>query len=328
MILADKIIRLRKRNGWSQEELAEKMNVSRQAVSKWEGAQTIPDLEKILQLGDLFGVTTDYLLKDDIENEEFTKDVPNSGIKRISIEEANAYIAHRKWASWIIAIATFLCVLSPIALLILGAASEVMSYNVSENLAGGIGLVVLFLIVTVAVALFVYCGFKNAPYNYLDETEPFELEYGVSGMVKEKQKAYRGKYILYNVIATCICILSPIPVLSGAFIEKEFLMVILLGVTMVIAGIGACIFIINGVRWASMQKLLKEGEYSPKEKKKSGIKETVGLVYWLVLTAIYLVWSFTTYAWNITWLVFAAGGVLFVAVMAICDLFVDKEQDK
>ena len=46
MILADKIIRLRKKNGWSQEELAEKMQVSRQAVSKWEGAQTIPDLEK------------------------------------------------------------------------------------------------------------------------------------------------------------------------------------------------------------------------------------------------------------------------------------------
>ena len=54
MILADKIIRLRKKNGWSQEDLADKMNVSRQAVSKWEGAQTIPDLEKILQLSILF----------------------------------------------------------------------------------------------------------------------------------------------------------------------------------------------------------------------------------------------------------------------------------
>ena len=75
MILADKIIRLRKKNGWSQEELAEKMNVSRQAVSKWESAQTIPDLEKILRLSALFGVTTDYLLKDEIEEEEFSNDV-------------------------------------------------------------------------------------------------------------------------------------------------------------------------------------------------------------------------------------------------------------
>ena len=62
MILADKIIRLRKKNGWSQEELATRMNVSRQAVSKWEAASTTPDLEKILELSNLFGVTIDYLL--------------------------------------------------------------------------------------------------------------------------------------------------------------------------------------------------------------------------------------------------------------------------
>ena len=49
MILADKIVRLRKKNGWSQEELAQKMNVSRQAVSKWESAQTIPELENMIR---------------------------------------------------------------------------------------------------------------------------------------------------------------------------------------------------------------------------------------------------------------------------------------
>ena len=97
MILADKIIRLRKKNGWSQEELADKMNVSRQAVSKWESAQTIPDLAKVLQLSSLLGVTTDYLLKDEIEDEEFTDDTSSDAtVKRISIEEANAYIEQRK----------------------------------------------------------------------------------------------------------------------------------------------------------------------------------------------------------------------------------------
>lgn len=325
MILADKIIRLRKKNGWSQEELAEKMNVSRQAVSKWESAQTIPDLSKVLQLGDLFGVTTDYLLKDDIELEEFTKESPNSGVKRVSVEEANEYIAQRSWASRIIALATFLCILSPITLIILAAASETAVFPISENAAAGIGLGVLFMFVTVAVAMFVYCGFKNSPYEYLDKQEPFELEYGVSGMVKEKQKAYRSKYILHNVIATCLCVLSPVPVMSGAFFENEFLVVILLGITMIIAGIVAYLFVLNGVRWASMQKLLKEGEYTLKAKKNSGIKETVGLVYWLILTAIYLVWSFTADAWNISWLVFAVGGVLYAALMAICNLFAGRE---
>ena len=65
MILADKIIEERKRIGLSQEELAEKLNVSRQSVSKWEGAQSIPDINRIIMLAEIFGVTTDYLLKDD-----------------------------------------------------------------------------------------------------------------------------------------------------------------------------------------------------------------------------------------------------------------------
>lgn len=64
MILADKIAELRKKNGWSQEELAGQLGVSRQSVSKWESAASIPDLDKILKLSELFGVSTDYLLKD------------------------------------------------------------------------------------------------------------------------------------------------------------------------------------------------------------------------------------------------------------------------
>lgn len=66
MIFADKLIALRKKSGWSQEELAEKLGVTRQSVSKWEGAQSVPDIDKILQLSHLFGVTTDYLLKDEL----------------------------------------------------------------------------------------------------------------------------------------------------------------------------------------------------------------------------------------------------------------------
>lgn len=68
MILADKIMNERKRNGWSQEELAEKLGVSRQSVSKWESAQSVPDLNRILQLADIFGVTTDYLLKEELDD--------------------------------------------------------------------------------------------------------------------------------------------------------------------------------------------------------------------------------------------------------------------
>ena len=63
MTMADRILTLRKARGISQEELADKIGVSRQAVSKWESEQSSPDLEKIILLSDYFEVTTDYLLK-------------------------------------------------------------------------------------------------------------------------------------------------------------------------------------------------------------------------------------------------------------------------
>ncbi|MDE6761474.1 MAG: helix-turn-helix domain-containing protein [Lachnospiraceae bacterium] len=63
MNMADRIQYLRKAKGISQEELADKVGVSRQAVSKWESEQSAPDLEKVIIMSDFFGVTTDYILK-------------------------------------------------------------------------------------------------------------------------------------------------------------------------------------------------------------------------------------------------------------------------
>ena len=327
MILADKIIRLRKKNGLTQEELADKMNVSRQAVSKWEGAQTIPDLEKILQLSTLFGVTTDYLLKDEIEDEELTNDTSaDTTVKRISIEEANAYIEQRKKASWRIAIATFLCILSPITLIVLGILSELPNAIVTETTAGAVGLTVLFAFVLCAVPIYIYCGFKNQPYEFLDKNIPFELEYGVKGFVTEKKNASRPTYIAYNIIATCVCIFSVVPLITLSFTENEALIAVALALLMIIAGIGAGMFIVAGTQNASMQKLLKEGEFTEKEKKRTSVKEAVGFAYWGVLTAIFLTVSFLANGWGVAWIIFAVGGVLFPIVMCICNLIADKQE--
>ena len=327
MILADKIIRLRKKNGWSQEELADKMNVSRQAVSKWESAQSIPDLEKILQLGTLFGVTTDYLLKDEIEEEEFSnEDSSDTTVKKISIEEANTYLEQRKRASWRIALATFLCILSPIALIVLSMLSELPNPIMTETTAGVVGLIIFFALVICAAPFFIYCGFQNAPYAFLDKNIPFELEYGVKGIVTERKKKFRDTYVKFNIIAAGICIFSPIPLIVSGFTENELLVIMMLALLMIVAGIGASIFIIVGVQNASMQKLLKEGEFTEKEKKRTSVKEAVGFAYWGVLTAIFLTWSFLTNHWHISWLVYAIGGVLFPIVMMLCNLIADKNK--
>ena len=324
MILADKIIRLRKKNGWSQEELAEKMNVSRQAVSKWESAQTVPDLEKILQLSGLFGVTTDYLLKDELESEEYTDSTAESGVKRVTLAEANEFIDWRRSAAVRIAVAVFLCIASVIPLLLLAAASEANMLGMTAEFAGAVGRVIFLVTVTVAVVIFVYCGFRNAPYAYLDK-EVFETEYGVKGMVREKQKAYRNAYVRSNMIGVGICVLSPVALFVGAFSGDEFFTVLMLTVTLLAVGVGVIFFITAGVRWASMQKLLREGDFSDREKKRSGLKESVGTIYWLLAVAIYLGWSFATDNWTISWIVWPIAGVLFAAVMQICSLWADRE---
>ena len=73
MTFADKVLDLRKRSGLSQEELAEKLEVSRQAISRWEMGLAMPDASNLLQLSKLFKVTTDYLINDEYSSDE---DIP------------------------------------------------------------------------------------------------------------------------------------------------------------------------------------------------------------------------------------------------------------
>lgn len=67
MNFAEKLLNLRTQSGYSQELLAEKLNVSRQAISKWELGTTLPETDKVIAISEFFGVSTDYLLKNSIQ---------------------------------------------------------------------------------------------------------------------------------------------------------------------------------------------------------------------------------------------------------------------
>ncbi|MBQ2774384.1 MAG: helix-turn-helix transcriptional regulator [Clostridia bacterium] len=319
MILADKIIRLRKKNGWSQEELAEKINVSRQAVSKWEGAQTVPDLDKILQLSSLFGVTTDYLLKDEIENEEFT-DGTVQGVKRVTMTEANEYLDYRKKASYLIGLGVLLCITSPCALIILSAAP--FFYSISPGLSVLIGIAVLLIFVAAAVGLFSFCGFRSAAYSYL--SKEFETEYGVNGMVKERDNKFRPFGIASNIIATCLCVLSPLPIIASAFLGNAFVICISVAVSLLLIGIGVMLYIVGTVQSVSMHRLLKDN--TPPDEEKQNDKPGINFpaVYWLCATAIYLIASFITGSWGFTWVIWPIAGVLYPLSKMIYNKVISK----
>ena len=325
MILADKIMTLRKKAGWSQEELAARLNVSRQSVSKWEGAQSIPDMDKVVQMSRLFGVTTDFLLKDELEIEEHTQSEPmdEPPLRRVTMEEASAYLALRRAAAPRMALATFLCIISPVALLMLAAMSEMSRFGISENAASGIGLCVLLVLVAIGVALFLTCSARVRDFAFLEE-EPFETEYGVSGMVKERMQDFAGTYSRLNIIGTVLCILSAVPLFVSMCIETaDVVYVAAVCLLLIIAGIGCVAFTYGGTIHASMERLLEEGDYTRQQKSRRGVKGAISTIYWLLVTAIFMWYTFGPSGngqAKYSWFIWAIAGVVYAAVMVVMNL--------
>ena len=340
MILADKIIQLRKKNGWSQEELAEQMNVSRQAVCKWEGAQSIPDINKLLQLSKLFNVSLDYLLKDEMEDVQYNISASDDEIvveqqseKRfVSMEDANAFLKAKEETSGKIAFGVALCILSMIPLFLLSGAAESSLLSISEDMAGGIGLVLMLLIVAPAVAIFIQCGMKTSAYEYL-EKENIETQYGVTGMVKERRENYRDIYMKNLILGVMICIVSAVPLFSiEIFNGEEFYEIVALSVMFALVALGVAFIVKANIPWESMKKLLQEGDYSVAEKerkrKKKSIVGPISGIYWILATAMFLILSFGQpkffiYIGGMFW---AVAGILFVAVLIGCKLYEDREK--
>ena len=325
MILADKIMTLRKKAGWSQEELAARLNVSRQSVSKWEGAQSIPDMDKVVQMSRLFGVTTDFLLKDELEIEEHTEDAPidEPPLRRVTMEAASAYLALRREAAPKMALATFLCIISPVALLLLAAMSEFSRFGISENAAAGIGLCVLLVLVATAVALFLTCAAKVRDFAFLEET-PFETEYGVSGMVRERKQDFAAVYSRLNIIGTVLCILSAVPLFVAlCMTTANIVYVAAVCLLLVLAGIGCVAFVYGGTIHASMERLLEEGDYTRQQKSRRSVKGAVSTIYWLLVTAIFMWYTFGPSGngqAKYSWFIWAIGGVVYAAVMVVLNL--------
>ena len=324
MILAEKIINLRKKNGWSQEELAEKLGVTRQSISKYEGAQSIPDLDKILKLSEIFGVTTDYLIKGELEEEEYAasqmqenESESDRSVHKVTMEMANEYLQIIDWSAGKTAFATMLCILSPIVLLMLGAMSEMPNYHISENATAGIGICVLIVLIAIAVTIFILCGMKTKKYEFM-EKEDIETVYGVSGMVKEKRDAYHSMYVTQLVIGIACCICSVIPLFGTlAVSESDFYMVSAVCMLLALVAIGTYFIVRSATKMNAMNQLLEEEDYTRQKKHENKKMSGPVTVYWLIATAIYLAWSFTTNDWDRTWIIWPVVGVLFPAFYAI-----------
>ena len=320
MNLSERVMLLRKMQGGSQEELANRLNISRQSISKWESGQSQPDIDKIILLSQLFQVTTDYLLLDQ-ENEEHRP----IGIY-LSLSQAQEYLTLRKHSSLKIAFAIFLCVISPIPLIGLTTLSQYQRFHMTENLAVSLGLSFLIICITIAVILFCLCAFKVKKYEFL-EKEDFSLGNDVKEYAVKEKEEYQDRYHRYQIIGIVLCILSVLPIFI--FLNYEFLESIAVCILLFFVSIGCFFLVLAGTYQNALDKILQTGDYTPKQKKNNILKSKISTIYWLVVTAIFLYYAFGKNGngqMQYSWIIWAIAGVLFGVLMIVIDL-INKRRD-
>ena len=327
MILADKIINERKKNGWSQEELADMLNVSRQSVSKWEGAQSVPDLQKILKMAEIFGVSTDYLLKDEMEPEgstelKYVDDDSDTPLRKVTLEEASEFISLRKKVLPKIGIGVFLMITCPVILVLLAGISSSYPDILTEKAATVIGLLFMFIQIGVAIYTFVINSEKLMKYKFLEE-EAFETAYGVDGMAKDRLAEYEASNTKALTLGVLLCVLCAVPLVITAVMEAPNIVIIcMVCLTLILVGIAVYLFISVCAVYSSYKILLQTDDYTPRKKRKNKKLDALTSSYWILIVIIYLVTSFMTNGWHFTWVIWAVAGLLFALVRNIAEAMI------
>lgn len=317
MKLADKIIKLRKQFGWSQEELAEKLNVSRQSVSKWEGALSIPDLNKIIKLGEIFGVSTDYLLKDEIEEAGITDEGQDEKHAFVTLKEANTYLANTLAKSKVVVRAVFLFIGAVIPLLLGFAFKSGGVLEVSDAFIISAGLVAMFIMVVLGVVIIISTTQKYKISESI-ESAYFELEYGAESIFKEKLESFSHTYMRNVLIGITLFIVSSLPLIVAATLNlSEMMILLMLVLLLVLVDLGLYLLIPTATVNEAYKKLLHQGQYAYDKIEEN--KRIMGFAtfYWTLVLALYIGWSLWTMAWGITWIVWPVAGLLFVALFGL-----------
>lgn len=353
--LSEKLTQLRREKGWSQEELAAQLGVSRQSVSKWESAASVPELDKIVRLSELFGVSTDYLLKQEAGSSDHanTKEAEKAGgaadteqlytgnrtaadearnnaknqaeraetddppVRCLSLSYVTAYLEAARSSAKGIAAGVAFCIISPVILLVLIGLAEEQQIGITENMAGGIGTAILLLIIAGAVTLFITNGMKLSPYDVL-EREPVDLEPDAQRVMRMEKEQLEPRFKKDIAIGVAFCIISVVPLfIAASFDVKDSVYIYCTALLLTIVAAGVCLIVWAGIPYGALQKVLEEGDYTRARKLEQRKNDNLEKVYWCSVTAIYLAVSFLTNRWDITWIIWPVAGVLFVAVCGL-----------
>ncbi len=254
--------------------------------------------------------------------QQFGEDTRNEEIptRHVSIQEAKDYLEWAKHKAPWIALGTFLCVLSPVWLFLLGGMAEYKVLSITEDMAGGMGVVILLGIVAVAIAIFIIKGAHQERFRSF-ETQHIVADEEVRRMVLEEKQEFAPLSRKCTVTGVILSIVSVVPMmLMAAFSMPDIYYIYSIAVLLIFVAIATFFFVWSGTITGSYQILLEEEDYSLKNKQSSGRRKQVSRIYWCSVTAIFLAVSFLTNRWDLTWIIWACAGVLCGAVSAIMSL--------
>lgn len=186
------------------------MNISRQPVSKWESANSIPDLNRIIMLAGIFDVTTDFLLKDEYETFESVTESKEPRVTQITLEQALKYVENKLQVSSLVKKGVMFCLCSVVPLFFFMAMAEVNRLNMTDDLAAGFGVLGILIMVSVGVSFFIKTNQYEKETAVIDN-EPFELAYGVHSVFQDKLQKFLPRYNLRLSIAIFFFIISVMP---------------------------------------------------------------------------------------------------------------------
>lgn len=284
MKLGQKIAGLRKKSSLSQEALAEKMNVSRQAVSKWESNQSIPDIEKIVDLSELFGVTTDYLLKNGTPSFELpgksSEEKIEKALPAITDQEIDQYLEVAKKAAHFESLS--------IALFFLAIASFCLFSSlvfISHNIFGTVAYIAPIIIIAIALGYFIHAKLMMHEFKSITQNK-FALTSTQNDLIDSSAHEFRNKNNRRIVIGVVLCILAIIPLILiwTLHLLPDWAWAVL-AITFVLLGIASYQFTFYFLRQLAFKTISGRRKHLPKEEKSLLINGSV--IFWIVLFLVY-----------------------------------------
>lgn len=244
----------------------------------------------------------------------------------VSQEEAVRFIEAKKKNGIAVAIGVMLCMLGVVLMILIGCFMPGAANNridITDPTSMGdfldaITLLPLFLCVAAGVAVFIISASRMTIYEAYGKN-PISISAATRSYVKTAKSQYQTTFTVMLTLGVVLCIMSPITLISimGLFGDSDRVGAIGITVVLLFVAIAVFLFICSGEEMSAYKMLLQEEDYSVENKKTNKTMEIIGSIYWPIATIIYLGWSFTTWDWGTTWIVWPIAGILFGGIAAV-----------